>query len=454
MSMKIKKVDDKPMVIHTKKKMNIHKAEVDKTSRIKSSAKAEAVKDIKSKRKPTDNGAGAKGRWSLIKSVRDSKSSIKTKTNSLKVAGAAGLGTATSQVEGGKEVNEAAAIMVAASSPAIRGARVSSGAVRQAGLNLMKKKIKKVDAGKKIAKKSVKKATKNSIKKVAKGTAKKVAKEAAKETAKVTAKVTTQVATTAAGSAAGPYGMLIGAAAGAVVGEKIDVMDHKATMRMRKLKYFRDKMQAQENQTDSIGKLVKDIFLGNMKFVMKKVMVIIGAIIAALLPLIIIIGAIVGIVMAVIAFIYSTPLAWFLPPLDNGESVNNVASGYYSDFVTEYTEKADKHDKCQMGKIEFTGVDDNFKDIINIYMAKYGDGDTAADMSEKNKKNLKKVFDDMCSYTTSTGTEKVMENGKEVSKSCLYVKVTLKTSTDMVSEYNFTDKQKKWLEKLQNPSGL
>lgn len=29
--------------------------------------------------------------------------------------------------------------MVAASSPAIRGARVSSGAVRQAGLNLMKK---------------------------------------------------------------------------------------------------------------------------------------------------------------------------------------------------------------------------------------------------------------------------------------------------------------------------
>lgn len=222
------------MVIHTKKKMNIHKAEVDKTSRIKSSAKTEAVKDMKSKRKPTDNGAGAKGRWSLIKSVRDSKSSIKTKASSLKVVGAASLGTATNQVEGGKEVNEAAAIMVAASSPAIKGARVTSGAVRQAGLNLMKKKIKKVDAGKKIAKKSVKKATKNSIKKVAKGTTKKVAKETAKETAKVTAKVTTQVATTAAGSAAGPYGLLIGAAAGAVVGEKIDVMDHKATMRMRR----------------------------------------------------------------------------------------------------------------------------------------------------------------------------------------------------------------------------
>ena len=116
--------------------------------------------------------------------------------------------TATNQIEGGKEVNEAAAIMVATSSPAIKGARVSSSAVRQAGLNLMKKKIKKVDAGKKIAKKSVKKATKNSIKKVAKGTTKKVAKETAKETAKVTAKVTTQVATTAAGGATGPYKFL------------------------------------------------------------------------------------------------------------------------------------------------------------------------------------------------------------------------------------------------------
>ena len=51
-----------------------------------------------------------------------SKSSIKTKAVNLKVAGAASLGTATNQVEGGKEVNEAAAIMVAASSPAIRGA--------------------------------------------------------------------------------------------------------------------------------------------------------------------------------------------------------------------------------------------------------------------------------------------------------------------------------------------
>ena len=65
MSMKIIKVNNKPMVIHAKKKMNIHKAE--------------SIKDMKTKGNATDNGAGVKGRWSLIKSFRDSKSSIKTK---------------------------------------------------------------------------------------------------------------------------------------------------------------------------------------------------------------------------------------------------------------------------------------------------------------------------------------------------------------------------------------
>ena len=45
MSMKIKKVDDKPMVIHTKKKMNIHKAEVDKTSRMIKQEVSDTVKE-------------------------------------------------------------------------------------------------------------------------------------------------------------------------------------------------------------------------------------------------------------------------------------------------------------------------------------------------------------------------------------------------------------------------
>lgn len=447
--MNIKKVDDKPMVIHTKKKMEFHTKEPDKRSYIQKDIKDSAKNVVNN-----DKNATTKGKRFFRNRINEANSSIKIKSQRLRVAGVAGAGAVTNQVEGGKEVNEAAGVAVAISSPVIRGARMSSGLIREAGMQIRKQKHKKVEVGKKIARRESKRVAKNSVKKVTKGTAKKVAKETAKESAKVATKVGTQVATTVAGSSAGPYGMLIGAAAGKAAGDKIDSIDRKATSRMRKLKFFQDKLQEQDKQKDSIGKLVKDLMMGNVKNLVKKILAILAPILMMLLPLIIIVGAIVGIVMAVIAFIYSTPLAWFLPPLNNGESVNDVASGYYSDFVRDYTEVVDKHTNYQMGKIVFEGANDNFNDVVAVYMVKYGVGDTATDMTDKNKQNLKKVLDDMCSYTTSTGTETVTENGQSVSKSCLYVNVKLKTATDMVSEYNFSDEDKEWLEKLLNPSPL
>ena len=121
-----------------------------------------------------------------------------------------------------------------------------------------KKRIKKVEAGKKLAKKTAKKA--------AKDTAKAVAKETAKETAKTTAKVATKTATKAAATAAGTavapgVGTAIGIAAGYAAGVSIEVKDEKMTNRSRKIKFFLDKMKAQENQTDSVAKLVKDLIV-------------------------------------------------------------------------------------------------------------------------------------------------------------------------------------------------
>ena len=450
LSMKIKKVDDKPMLIHTKKKMKLHTKKADNKSYIQ--------KDIKDlvKKKAVNNEmiTTSKGKWSFRKKVNEANSSIKIKSQWLKVAGAVSAGAVTNQIEGGKEVNEAAGIVVAVSSPSIRGARMSARAIRQQGMQMRKQRLKKVEAGKKIAKRGAKKAAKSSVKKITKSRTKRVAKKTAKETGKAATNVAAQVSTIAAGSSAGPYGMFIGAAAGKADRDKNDNITGKATVRMRKLKFFHNKLQKQDKQKDSLGKLVKDLLMGNLKNIAMKVMAILAPILMMLLPLIIIAGAIVGIVMAVIAFIYSTPLAWFLPPLDNGESVNDVASSDYSDFVREYTDAADKHTNYQMGKIVFEGENDNFNDVIAVYMVKYGVGDMAADMTDKNKQNLKKVLDDMCSYTTSTGTETVTENGKSVSKTCLYVSVKLKTATDLSSEYNFSDSDKEWLEKLLNPSPL
>ena len=87
--------------------------------------------------------------------------------------------------------------------------------------------------------------------------AKKTAKETAKTTAKVAAKTATKTAAAAAGTAVAPgVGTAIGMAAGYAVGVSSEAKDAKATNRSRKIKFFLDKMKAQENQTDS---LVKDL---------------------------------------------------------------------------------------------------------------------------------------------------------------------------------------------------
>ena len=92
---------------------------------------------------------------------------------------------------------------------------------------------------------------KKSSKKIAKKTSKKVAKETTKEAAKLTAKVATKVGTTAAGTAGGPMGMVIGYAVGEAAGEMVDIKFHQAERRMRMLKFFKDKLNAQDDQKDN-----------------------------------------------------------------------------------------------------------------------------------------------------------------------------------------------------------
>ena len=92
---------------------------------------------------------------------------------------------------------------------------------------------------------------KKSSKKIAKKTSNKVAKETTKEAAKLTAKVATKVGTTAAGTAGGPMGMVIGYAVGEAAGEMVDIKFHQAERRMRMLKFFKDKLNAQDDQKDN-----------------------------------------------------------------------------------------------------------------------------------------------------------------------------------------------------------
>ena len=69
---------------------------------------------------------------------------------------------------------------------------------------------------------------------------------------------------------------------------------------------------------------------------------------------------------------------------------------------------------------------------------------------------MQTVVNDMCSYTTSSGTKDVEEtdadgNVTTVTKSVLYVNVTLKSYRDMISVYGFNSDQVEMLEQIMSP---
>ena len=436
-TLKIKKVDDKPMVIHTKEKAKIHSHEP-KKAKIKgsniytvqrgpkiASAKVNDNTDKKNVyRKSTVNQAEKKekGLSKFNWNIRESKTSIKTKNTNLHIAGRTGT--------------------------ASRGASL----FRKKAAAEAKKRIKKVEAGKKLAKKTVKKA--------ASDTAKTAAKETAKTTAKVAAKTTAKAATTAAGTAVAPgVGTAAGIAAGYATGVSIEAKDAKMANRSRKIKFFLDKMKAQENQTDSVAKLVKDLIVRKAVLWVKAAAPVIGLV---LLLLVLLVAVVAVPVIAAIAILYNSPFALFLPPLESGDTVQTVTSAYVQEFNRDVNTQVNEHTGYELGElvyVDYEGMDENpsnYYDIMAVYMVKYGVGDTATVMNDKSKGWLQAVVNDMCSYTTSSGTKDVEEidadgNVTTVTKSVLYVNVTLKSYRDMISVYGFNSDQVEMLEQIMSP---
>ena len=412
-TLKIKKVDDKPMVIHTKEKAKIH-AHEPKGAKIKGSniytvergpkvhdAKANEMDKKASAKLMLQKSAGGKrtyrkstihqseakdkGLSRFKRNIRESGTSIKTKNTNLHIAGRTGAlaaGAVTEQVEGGHEVSQAAYLAYESSRPVTGTASKGAALFRKKAAAEARKRIKKVEAGKKLAKRTAKKA--------AKDTAKTVAKETAKETAKTTAKVATKTATKAAATAAGTavapgVGTAIGMAAGYAAGVSIEVKDEKMTNRSRKIKFFLDKMKAQENQTDSVAKLVKDLIVRKVITWVKAAAPIIGLV---LLLLVLVVAMIAVPVIAVIAILYNSPFALFLPPLESGDTVQTVTSAYVQEFNRDVNTKVNEHTGYDLGElvyVDYEGMEENpsnYYDIMAVYMVKHGVGDTATVMND------------------------------------------------------------------------
>lgn len=153
---------------------------------------------------------------------------------------------------------------------------------------------------------------------MAKETAKVSAQIAAEATAEMAAEVATETAGAAAGTVAGPEGTLIGWAAGKKIGKEvgdevgrgIEKADAKATIRLRKLRWFIDKMKAQEEQKDSIGKMIRDVMITELILKIKTARK--GVLLFGVLILFMLI-AVGGAVVASLGVIYNSPLAIFFP---------------------------------------------------------------------------------------------------------------------------------------------
>ena len=478
--MNIKKGDDKPMVIHTKEKAKLH---VKREPETKIKGRNILVVEKGPKIAGADKGNKADGKKAAMKaksntkeevrkavqkenamyasrqkSKQDSKKDVSKKNGTAKGAASVGAMAALDQMDGGNEVYESYMVARTLSAPAESAADAGRRLYRSQAARAKAKKIKKVQAGKKIGKKTAKDTAKYTAKKAAKETAKETAKTVAKEGAKATAKAATTAATTTAGTAVSPgLGTAIGMAAGYATGVAIDYKDMQDTNRNRKLKFFLDKLNAEEQQKDSFAKLVKDLVLSRVTMMVKAAAPIVGLV---LLVLVLLVAVVAIPVVAVIAVIYNSPFAIFFPSISSGDTTQNVLSAYVAEFNGDVNSELTNHsgyDASEKIYVDFegAGTPDNYYDILAVYMVKHGNGDTATDMTDKAKENLKAVFDDMCSYSISSRTDtETDEEGNTTTTTVKEVRVELKTYRDMISEYGFSAEEQEMLAELMKPEYL
>lgn len=436
--MNIKKVDDKPMDIHTKKEMRIHKYRRVKPEAGSDHRNTSAEEEVKHRR------AGSK------KAKLEQKK--KSRSNTKRLIKAAEIETtkaASEQLEGGEEVHQASMMAYEALRPVSAATGKGVSLLKESMLEQKRRKYKIVTPN------TAKRTAKTGTEKTAKATAKKVAKETAKTVTKATTKAVVSSAGTVAGTAAtGVGGVLIGQAAGEVAGLAIDYKDMRQTVRNRKIKFFLDKMKAEQKQSDSVVKMVWDIIGSKAKLYVGKASLAMIGVLGGALSLI----ALVAIpLVLIITLLYNSPLALFLPPLTSGDTVQTVTNAYVAEFISEVETLAKDHTGYDEGEVIYRDPDGNVitpmpqQDIMSVYMVEYGVGDTASIMSDRAKKRLKNVVEDMCQYTTDDRTEERKdEKNKKYDVTILEVNVVIKDYQDMVAEYRFSQEQITLIEQMMN----
>ena len=388
------------------------------------------------------------------KSKAEKEAAVKKKAPVPAAVVSVAAGTALDEMEGGSEIHDAYMAAYTLAKPATNAVDAGRNLYRSQVAKAKQDKLRKKQSGSRIKEKAVKESAVKKARKTAQTAAKETAKETGKKAAKETSKAAAKTAAATAGTGAG--GILVGTLAGEAVGIEMDKRDVKNSTRSRMIKLFVAKMRQEDNQ-DNIGKALKDIVLMRFSMMAKYIVKYVGLFLLALFAIVALIALP---VIAVIAVIYNSPFAIFFPSISSGETTQEVLSAYVSEFNDEVNAELNDHAGYDTSEkiyvnYEGSGTPDNFCDILMVYMVKHGDGDTATDMTDKAKQNLKIIFDDMCSFriTSRTDTE-TDEEGNTTTTTVKEVRVELKSCYDMVSVYGFNAEEQEVLAQLMNPEYL
>ena len=357
--MKIRKTDDRPMVIHTKKKPKLHLHTGKKPGNTSVTAK---------RRKPH---SGIRERFT------ESGRSVKVRNQSLKTMAAAGIRAGAGQVEGGEEIKESLDLAATAAAPVMG---VTSGAAKRYRRKKAENKAKKGE--KKHA------CTDSGEARFSNHAREKGSKRKARNEKKRNGKKDSS------GEKRGK-----GSANSAVRGHMIDTfLDSFQTERAEQKDFI--------TSTKSAAKAAALLFA-------KQAAVALGP----LLLIVFFVVAIVGVVVvAVLAVIYNSPLAIFFPLPDSGyDNPRTVLSEYYRDFNSRITSMEEKGYVITYQNNEDGVPISNFNDTLMVYMVKYGTGKAAYVMDDEGKKHLKEVFDEMNYYDSSSNKTKIPA-GKSLGK--------------------------------------
>ena len=357
--MKIRKVDDKPMVIHTKRKPRLHTGKKAVTGK-----------------KAENTSAAVKGRKPHI-GIRDkyteSGRSVKVRNQSLKTMAAAGARAGAGQIEGGEEIKESLDLAAAAAAPA---ADITSGA----GKLYRRKKTENKE--KKEEKKRVR--TDRSESGLSSHARERGSKGKDRNGRKHSGKKDSAKKKTGKGSSVN----------GAVKGRMVDTF----------LDAFRTERQEQ-----------KDLITSTKSAAKAAVLLLAKQAAAALTPLLLavfFVAAVAGIIVAaILAAIYNLPIAVFFPLPDTGyDNPRTVLSEYYRDFNSQVISQEEQGYVITYRNSEDGVPISNFNDTLMVYMVKYGTGQAAYVMDDEGKKHLKEVFDEM-NYCDSSNSKTQISAG-------------------------------------------